>query len=121
MKAALTRYFVLRPRRDSNSRSRLRRAVLYPLSYGGRSIGHGADPVKGRNAMYQRSCCLNLQLLRLNVALVLFSTRAGRLVERARRARGRADDAVDGDWLRSTGCARSSGAAQYATAVECAA
>ncbi len=24
-----------RPRRDSNSRSRLRRAVLYPLSYGG--------------------------------------------------------------------------------------
>ena len=25
----------LRPRRDSNSRSRLRRAVLYPLSYGG--------------------------------------------------------------------------------------
>jgi hypothetical protein len=27
-----------RPRRDSNSRSRLRRAVLYPLSYGGYSI-----------------------------------------------------------------------------------
>jgi hypothetical protein len=28
-----------RPRRDSNSRSRLRRAVLYPLSYGGMSFG----------------------------------------------------------------------------------
>lgn len=26
-----------RPRQDSNLRSRLRRAVLYPLSYGGRS------------------------------------------------------------------------------------
>ena len=25
------------PRQDSNLRSRLRRAVLYPLSYGGRS------------------------------------------------------------------------------------
>jgi hypothetical protein len=33
-----TRLFTLRPRRDSNSRSRLRRAVLYPLSYGGYSI-----------------------------------------------------------------------------------
>ena len=28
-----------RPRQDSNLRSRLRRAVLYPLSYGGRSLG----------------------------------------------------------------------------------
>ncbi len=27
------------PRQDSNLRSRLRRAVLYPLSYGGRSYG----------------------------------------------------------------------------------
>jgi hypothetical protein len=27
--------FPLRPRQDSNLRSRLRRAVLYPLSYGG--------------------------------------------------------------------------------------
>ncbi len=27
----------LRPRQDSNLRSRLRRAVLYPLSYGGNS------------------------------------------------------------------------------------
>lgn len=26
------------PRQDSNLRSRLRRAVLYPLSYGGRGI-----------------------------------------------------------------------------------
>jgi hypothetical protein len=26
-----------RPRQDSNLRSRLRRAVLYPLSYGGRN------------------------------------------------------------------------------------
>jgi hypothetical protein len=30
-------YVPLRPRQDSNLRSRLRRAVLYPLSYGGNS------------------------------------------------------------------------------------
>lgn len=29
----------LRPRQDSNLRSRLRRAVLYPLSYGGQRSG----------------------------------------------------------------------------------
>ena len=28
----------LRPRQDSNLRSRLRRAVLYPLSYGGLGV-----------------------------------------------------------------------------------
>ena len=36
------------PRQDSNLRSRLRRAVLYPLSYGGvrrdRPYGRPADP-----------------------------------------------------------------------------
>jgi hypothetical protein len=32
------------PRQDSNLRSRLRRAMLYPLSYGGRS--RAADPAK---------------------------------------------------------------------------
>ena len=31
--------FYLRPRQDSNLRSRLRRAVLYPLSYGGPAFG----------------------------------------------------------------------------------
>ena len=31
----ITGLSALRPRQDSNLRSRLRRAVLYPLSYGG--------------------------------------------------------------------------------------
>ena len=31
-----TGFFALCPRQDSNLRHRLRRAVLYPLSYGGR-------------------------------------------------------------------------------------
>ena len=44
-----------RPRQDSNLRSRLRRAVLYPLSYGGRASQPGSYLVKGRKAMYQRS------------------------------------------------------------------
>lgn len=38
---------VWRPRQDSNLRSRLRRAVLYPLSYGGQA--HDL----GRGALYQ--------------------------------------------------------------------
>lgn len=29
------------PRQDSNLRTRLRRAVLYPLSYGGSAVGRG--------------------------------------------------------------------------------
>ena len=43
-----------RPRRDSNSRSRLRRAVLYPLSYGGQ-LATNRGLVVGRKAMYQRA------------------------------------------------------------------
>ena len=31
---------MLRPRQDSNLRHRLRRPVLYPLSYGGRHTAH---------------------------------------------------------------------------------
>ncbi|CUR55942.1 hypothetical protein NOCA2310081 [metagenome] len=39
------------PRKDSNLRSRLRRAVLYPLSYGGSRCGddHTARGRSGRN------------------------------------------------------------------------
>ena len=48
-----------RPRRDSNSRSRLRRAVLYPLSYGG-GLFSVRWLVKGREAMYQRDWGLAL-------------------------------------------------------------
>jgi hypothetical protein len=33
-----------RPRQDSNLRSRLRRAVLYPLSYGGQRLCPGYGP-----------------------------------------------------------------------------
>src|SRR4051794_22649929 len=35
------------PRQDSNLRSRLRRAVLYPLSYGGRTAATLAHPTGG--------------------------------------------------------------------------
>jgi hypothetical protein len=35
------RGFTRRPRQDSNLRTRLRRAVLYPLSYGGSGRGKG--------------------------------------------------------------------------------
>jgi hypothetical protein len=53
------RCFGWRPRRDSNSRSRLRRAVLYPLSYGG-GLFSVRWLVKGREAMYQRDWGLPL-------------------------------------------------------------
>jgi hypothetical protein len=75
-----------RPRRDSNSRSRLRRAVLYPLSYGGR----WSSLVKDRKAMYQRDSWQEVVSWLWDSLQVLFSTRAGPLVERARCARGRA-------------------------------
>jgi hypothetical protein len=46
-------YFLGRPRQDSNLRHRLRRAVLYPLSYEGKGIDrsavvHRADTAAGR-------------------------------------------------------------------------
>src|SRR5690348_7027111 len=37
----LTSGFTWCPRQDSNLRTRLRRAVLYPLSYGGSVVGRG--------------------------------------------------------------------------------
>ena len=43
-KHTLTRGFTLCPRQDSNLRTRLRRAVLYPLSYGGAASNITASP-----------------------------------------------------------------------------
>ncbi len=45
----MTRTFTERPRQDSNLRHRLRRPVLYPLSYGGRrsdeQVGHDLQDI----------------------------------------------------------------------------
>jgi hypothetical protein len=49
-----------RPQQDSNLRSRLRRAVLYPLSYGGCATSKGTsrdgrtDPSRGSHAIPSR-------------------------------------------------------------------
>jgi AcrR family transcriptional regulator len=45
---AHVRFLPLCPRQDSNLRSRLRRAVLYPLSYGGSGLGEFSVRVGGR-------------------------------------------------------------------------
>jgi hypothetical protein len=39
-RSPMSRDITLRPRQDSNLRHRLRRPVLYPLSYEGRREGH---------------------------------------------------------------------------------
>ena len=45
----------MRPRQDSNLRSRLRRAVLYPLSYGGPAFWAERDCTSGRHGPPNRS------------------------------------------------------------------
>jgi hypothetical protein len=77
--------FGWRPRQDSNLRSRLRRAVLYPLSYGGQPLA-SRGLAMGRKAMYQRAGAYQLTVVLAIIFVVLFSTRAGRSVERVRRA-----------------------------------
>jgi hypothetical protein len=69
--------------------------------------------------MYQRDSWQEVVSELWNSLHVLFSTRAGPLVERARRARGRAHHHIGR--LRSPGGACSSSAAQYSASVECAA
>ena len=71
--------------------------------------------------MYQRGSCPEVVSELWKSLQVLFSTRAGPLVERARRTRGRADGADHVGRLRSPGGAGPSGAAQYSASVECAA
>src|SRR5450759_1572106 len=58
----------LRPRQDSNLRSRLRRAVLYPLSYGGQRSGAAwkaskdPDEVRRRGAVVWLCYVLTLEV-----------------------------------------------------------
>ena len=80
--------FRLRPRRDSNSRSRLRRAVLYPLSYGGLPCEQAAARTRAERQCTSVTIGLELAVAPGDIAVVLFSSRAGRLVERARCAGG---------------------------------
>ena len=61
--------------------------MLYPLSYGGQPLA-GRDQVVGRKAMYQRASGDPLTVVQTIIFVVLFSTRAGRSVERVRRAGG---------------------------------
>ena len=72
--------------------------------------------------MYQRESWQEVVAELWSSLQVLFSTRAGPLVERARRARGRAGGLADPiGRLRSPGGARPGGAAQYSASLECAA
>ena len=64
-----------RPRRDSNSRSRLRRAVLYPLSYGGRHWQAAARSRAERQCTSVASGCARCGAG--DIVVVLFSSRAG--------------------------------------------
>ena len=53
------------PRQDSNLRSRLRRAVLYPLSYGGRTsatLAHGARTTSGVSLTSVIAVCVRPRL-----------------------------------------------------------
>jgi hypothetical protein len=72
--------------------------VLYPLSYGGQPVA-SRGPVMGRKAMYQRASGYPLTAVQ-TITVVLFSTRAGRSVERVRRAGGCARRAARADRVR---------------------
>ena len=92
--------------------------MLYPLSYGGRPMW--ASPARWRA---ERQCTSvpvaePLAVAAVTSCVVLFSTRAGRSVERVRGAGGRARRAARAHRLRSAGHTHPSGTAEHAASVE---